>query len=211
MKETFYYSLTRLLAFFVDLLASDIIFLVAIKLSGHELGDISTTFAITLSLILCFAVIEPVLLSIFGNTLGNKLMKVSIRNSEGHKLGYFTALGRSVTFLIIGIGLGVNIIATAVLLLTNYFYLFRNGEFLWDKWFGTDVSQENPSTLKILIALIIVAFVLYLGYSASNSSTKVASLNIQTPHKKPQFTVPEYGYIFTNGKYQNSDKYYDKR
>lgn len=204
-KTLLFYPFVRLLAGAIDLLIADLIFLTAIRMSGHQLDNLSVKWIVVGTLILCFLVIEPILLATWGKTFGSWLMKINL-SSHDNKLGYFKALGRSLIFLTFGLAFGINVIVLAVLVVANYFYFLRTGEFCWDKWLDVDTGQENPGVLKLLFVLAIVAVVLFIGGKASISSTAVTNLNIQKANNEPQFATPEQGYQFINGKYQKPEQ-----
>lgn len=124
----------------------------------------SAIFIFILSLIL-YILVEAMILSIFGNTLGKSILNTRIKTLNGDPIDFLTALKRSIFVTAAGMGFGVPVI-NFICFYFSFNNLKKNGKSTWDQQIGTVVlyGQVNESRILFVsifpIALFIAGFVL---------------------------------------------------
>jgi uncharacterized RDD family membrane protein YckC len=132
--------------------------------SPRFVAESSAIFIFILSLIL-YILVEAMILSIFGNTLGKSILNTRIKTLNGEPIDFLTALKRSIFVTAAGMGFGVPLI-NFICFYFSYNNLKKNGKSTWDQQIGTVVlyGQVNESRIIFVslfpIALIIAGFVL---------------------------------------------------
>jgi uncharacterized RDD family membrane protein YckC len=113
-----------------------------------------------LLLFLWTTIMEPVLLSTWGTTLGKWLLKIQLRNKDHLKLSFKEAYKRSVLVCLKGQGAGLPII-NLICRLFAYDDLKRKGITSWDKQCQITVTHEKIGKVRATIALLLIAALLY--------------------------------------------------
>ena len=121
----------------------------------------SPIFIFILSLFL-YILVEAVILSIFGNTLGKSILNARIRTMNGEPINFFTALKRSIFVTAAGMGFGVPLI-NFICFYFSYFDLKRNGKSTWDQQIGTVVLYGQVNTSRIFFVSIFPIALLIAG------------------------------------------------
>ncbi len=98
--------------------------------------------------------IEPIFLHFCGATFGKWLLKIKLRDSEGNKLTFFTALKRSflVWFKCLAIGLPFIWLITYII---SYRALTRNGISSWDKSCHSIVTRQKIGFFRLYLAVLL--------------------------------------------------------
>ena len=121
----------------------------------------SPIFIFILSLCL-YILVEALILSIFGNTLGKSILNARIRTINGEPINFFTALKRSIFVTAAGMGFGVPLI-NFICFYFSYFDLKRNGKSTWDQQIGTVVLYGQVNTSRIFFVSIFPIALLIAG------------------------------------------------
>lgn len=124
----------------------------------------SPVFIFILSLLL-YILVEAIILSVFGNTLGKSILNARIRTLTGEPIDFVMALKRSIFVTAAGMGFGIPLI-NFICYYFSYFDLRKNGKSTWDQHIGTVVLYGQVNLARILfvslfpLALIIAGFVI---------------------------------------------------
>ena len=118
-----------------------------------DLGDVP--FVMSVVMMFAWLLIEGVLLCTWGTTVGKTLMGVVVRRRDGGRLDFGTALRRSFSVWLRGMGLGVPV-ASLILLILGYQKLTRDGTTSWDRDAGCVVRHERIGAVRV--ALLILCF-----------------------------------------------------
>jgi hypothetical protein len=113
-----------------------------------------------------FLFVEGFFLWTWGTTLGKKLLKISIRNTDGSKLSGYQGLKRSRLVWLRGMGVGVGIVQLVANILA-FNTLRREGITTWDHDMDLIVSHGKLGVFRIIIIVIVVTItfaILFLGY-----------------------------------------------
>lgn len=155
----------RYLARFFDLSLFSFILITCVTIfSPKFIIDSSAVFIFILSLIL-YILVEAVILSIFGNTLGKALLNTRLKTVTGEPINFITALQRSIFVNAAGMGFGVPLI-NIICFLFSYSDLTKHGMATWDKQLGTVVLYGRVSSAKLIfvslfpIALLIAGLII---------------------------------------------------
>lgn len=110
-----------------------------------------------IQMVLILAVVEPVLLTLFGTTPGKWLMRIRIFHQDGRKLTLLEAIKRTWLVLILGIGFGIPILSD-VCAYCGWKTVEDGKQVLWDRISGSvvDVKKEKPWRLVIYTAITVV-------------------------------------------------------
>jgi hypothetical protein len=103
-----------------------------------------------LSLIL-WIIIEPIILSIFGTTIGKAFLNAKLRTVDGERIDFITAFQRSIFVNAAGMGFGLPII-NLICFYFSFFDLKKNGKSTWDQQIGTVVLYGKVSSARLIIA-----------------------------------------------------------
>jgi len=118
-----------------------------------------------------YCIIEAVLISAFGTTLGKAIFRTGIVNENGQKLEIINSLARSFFCGVAGIGAGIPVVSLMTLIM-GYTTLNADGVTPWDQHTGAFVVHEEMTRLNWFfgISIFILAF-------AANIVLNVASMN----------------------------------
>jgi uncharacterized RDD family membrane protein YckC len=155
--------LVRYLARLFDLSLFSFILITFVSIfSPNFIFHSSAIFIYMLSLVL-YILVEAVILSIFGNTLGKSLLNARVKTVNGEPMNFFTALKRSIFVNAAGMGFGVPII-NFFCFLFSYTDLKKHGFSTWDKQLGTVVLYGQVSTARLLFAALFPLTLLIAGF-----------------------------------------------
>jgi hypothetical protein len=105
-----------------------------------------------LSLIL-YILVEAIILSIFGNTLGKSILNARIKTVTGEPINFIMALKRSILVTAVGMGFGIPLV-NFICSYFSYFDLRKNGKSTWDRQIGTVVLYGQVHVSRILFVSI---------------------------------------------------------
>ena len=123
--------------------------------------DSSSVFIFMMCLIL-YILVEAIILSIFGNTLGKSLLNTKLRTVNGEHIDFLTALKRSIFVNAAGMGFGIPFI-NFICYCFSYFDLKKNGKSTWDEQIGTVVLYGQVSMPRVLFVCLIPISLLVAG------------------------------------------------
>ena len=129
---------------------------------SHYLSEISFAF-LGLLILSLWAATEPIILFIFGNTLGKSLLNTRIRSITGEPLDYLTAFKRSVYIALSGMGLGIPFFSF-LFSIHSHFRRTKNGMSPWDVKYGTIILYGETSIGRILLAALLPAALFCTGF-----------------------------------------------
>ncbi len=111
--------------------------------------------------LVAYVFFEPVMLATFGTTPLKALFRVRIRNHDGSRLSYPTALVRTLKVWLRGLGLGIPLISLFTHI-SSYNRLTNKGITSWDAEGGFVVSHKDVAWWRWLIMLVSIAGFIYL-------------------------------------------------
>jgi hypothetical protein len=141
----------RLIDIFIFALCLGVIFAIIAPgvLTAHD-----NLFGLLSLFLWCF--VEAMCLSIWGTTPGKGLLRVSVRNADGSKLNYRSALSRSVDVWIRGLGIGFPLVSV-ITLIVAYQKLTKNGITTWDQSRDFSVTHKEIGRARVIVALLLFA------------------------------------------------------
>lgn len=110
-----------------------------------------------------WVLVEAALLSTWGTTPGKFLLGISIRDSEGNKLNFSSALNRSASVWLWGMGCGI-VVIELIANVSSYKRLSDKGVTRWDQNGKYSISHNEISILSIIIAIMILVVIPMLRY-----------------------------------------------
>lgn len=111
-------------------------------------GEIVLTF-------LLFCLWEPLFLANTGTTPGKWMMGISVRDTGGGRLGVFKALGRYAWIFVLGMGVGIPVLAVVAMLYARA-KLMGDGVTPWDAALKCEVRHKKRSPPIWALSFIIV-------------------------------------------------------
>lgn len=153
----------RYLARFFDLslFSMFLISFISIFFPGF-IADTSNLLIFILCLIL-WMIVEPLIITIFGNTFGKALLNTRIITISGERLDFLTALKRSIFVSAAGMGFGIPIL-NFICFIFSYRDLKGHGISTWDQKIGTIMLYGKVSTSRILLASCLPVGMLAAGF-----------------------------------------------
>ncbi|WHY84122.1 RDD family protein [Neobacillus novalis] len=121
--------------------------------------SIGTFFSFFAMLIWLF--VEPLMLTLFGNTLGKAVLNIKISMADGRKITYQTALKRTFSVWLKGLGLGIPI-ASLICLALSIDHLNKNNVTKWDKEYGFVVTHGKVGFFRGFLAIVIPIVVMFI-------------------------------------------------
>ncbi len=106
-------------------------------------------------LMVVWLILECIYMTVFGTTLGKKIMGITIRTGDGTRVSSYIAVKRSRLVWVRGMGLGIGIIQLIANMI-GYSRLRRNGITSWDQELALVVSHQKIGILRYLICPFIV-------------------------------------------------------
>ena len=126
------------------------------------LTRIASVIGLLLLFLWCFA--EAVCLSTWGTTPGKGLLRVTVRNADGSRLNYRSALLRSVNVWIRGLGAGLPLVSI-ITLIVAYEKLTKNGITTWDQLPNFSVTYKKIGRTRVIVAaLLLVMFISFIVF-----------------------------------------------
>lgn len=126
------------------------------------IADTSNLLIFILCLIL-WMIIEPLIITIFGNTFGKALLNTRIITVSGEKLNFMTAFKRSIFVSAAGMGFGIPIL-NFICFLFSYRDLKGHGMSTWDQQIGTVILYGRVSMTRIFLASSLPVGMLTAGF-----------------------------------------------
>jgi len=106
-------------------------------------------------LMVVWIIFDGIYMSIFGTTLGKKIMKIKILNQDGSRLSNYMSFKRSRLVWLRGMGLGIGIFEIIANII-GYRRLKQEGRTTWDRDLNIVVIHEEIRILRRLICPICV-------------------------------------------------------
>jgi hypothetical protein len=154
--------LVRTLARFLDLSLCSLFLITLVSIFLPKfIVDLSGVTIFILSLIL-WILMEPVILTIFGTTLGKAFLNAKLRTVNGEQIDFVTAFQRSIFVNAAGMGFGLPII-NFICFYFSYSDLKKNGKSTWDQQIGTVVLYGKVSPTRLIFASLFPIGLLIAG------------------------------------------------
>jgi len=153
----------RYLARFFDLSLFSLLLITIISIFSPNFISETSNGLIFIGSLILWILIEPLMIAIFGNTLGKAFLHTKIKTVNGVKLNYMTALKRSLLVSIAGMGFGIPIL-NLICFLFSFRDLTGRGMSAWDQKIGTVILYGQVSPARILFASLIPAGMLAAGF-----------------------------------------------
>lgn len=108
-------------------------------------------------LMLIWVLLDGTYMTLFGTTIGKKIMKIKITTTEGSKISKFVAFKRSRLVWFRGMGLGIGIVQL-IMNIISYKNLKSDGITSWDRELSLEVSYEKIGIIRYLICPFFLIF-----------------------------------------------------
>lgn len=121
-------------------------------------GNMASEYAINFFLLPVCLIVDVFVLSLFGNTIGRKLVGIRVQMSDGGKVDLITGLSRNFRIYFFGYALGfpiVNIFTMG----SQYSNLKKGYLVSWDEDLGTRVVSRSSGLHRTIICAILVIFI----------------------------------------------------
>lgn len=125
-----------------------------------ELLERTSDILLGVVVLLSWAVVESILLSVAGTTPGKSLLKIHIRRADGTEIGFRDALTRSLLVWWRGMGVGIPLISLFTLM-TAYTNLTTQGMTSWDRDSGFVITHDEVGWTRVVC--LVTFFVIFLG------------------------------------------------
>jgi len=119
-----------------------------------------SNFFFTPLILFAYVFVEAVMVTAWGTTPGKAFLKVRVRNSDGSRLDFGTALNRSWEIWIRGMGLGIPFVTWFIQLMA-YARLKERGVTSWDEAGEYTVSHQIIGPTRCLLLATVVFLLLY--------------------------------------------------
>ncbi|HCL01690.1 MAG TPA: hypothetical protein DHW61_04625 [Lachnoclostridium phytofermentans] len=173
------------------------------KLLQAEIMEFQS-FLIYLLAMFIWTFIEAILLCTWGTTPGKFLFNVTIRNADGEKLGFVSALKRSLLVWIYGIGFGIPVISI-IGLISQYKKLTKMKSTTWDRKMKVIVRHDYlRGTKTVIIVTTFASIVISRIYvPLVNEIDEQRMLYYETPGSAISFNSSGYS-LMDSGEYQKA-------
>jgi uncharacterized RDD family membrane protein YckC len=152
----------RYLARFLDLSLFSLFLIALVSIFFQNfLIETSSIFIFIISLVL-WIIVEPIIIVIFGNTIGKAFLNTKIKRVDGGQLNFLIALKRSIFVSIAGMGFGIPIL-NLICFLFSYRDLKGTGISTWDQKIGTVILYGQVSLPRVFIAASFPVALLIAG------------------------------------------------
>ncbi|NHK28001.1 RDD family protein [Parvularcula flava] len=111
-----------------------------------------------ITILTIYPLVEAAIISGIGSTPGKSLMGISLRTTDGSKLGFGQALRRTYGALILGLGMGLPIL-TLVAHVLSYNRLKENGITRWDAGTQTRYLSRAVNPFRWIVGIAIAVLV----------------------------------------------------
>jgi len=120
-----------------------------------------SNIVLTMLSLFAWIFVESMLLSSWGTTPGKWLLRISLKDVNGNKPTFSSALNRSFTVWFKGLGFGIPIV-NLITLIISYNHLTQNGITSWDKDGHFTVAHKKIGIIRTIIAVIIFILSIFL-------------------------------------------------
>lgn len=162
-----------LLSFLSDLLK---IFLVAhfftyIRPFEHNLVSLTCLRIVVniVTFVIPWIILESLLLSRWGTTPGKKLLQVVVRNSNNGKINFFTAVKRSITLWIFGLGFEIPLLCS-IFQIYSYIKINQGEKTKWDRELDLLVTVKPVGVFQMLVVASMIFVIFYMFYAGITGS-----------------------------------------
>ncbi|WP_219833984.1 RDD family protein [Paenibacillus sp. R14(2021)] len=121
-------------------------------------GNLGLLLLTTLAWLLCYAVIDALLMAGLGTTAGKAVFRVVVRSASGGRLTFKEAWRRNLSMLYYGMGLQMPVIMLLCMSRAQY-RLRTEGTTRWDKHRFTVVHGDHGLIRRFVCFLLIVGFI----------------------------------------------------
>lgn len=154
----------RFIARMFDLSLFTLFFITFVSVFSPDLIVHTSKLTLFIINLVLWVFIEPMILCIFGNTVGKALMNTKIKNQNGDSLRFSIAFKRSLFVIGAGMGFGVPIL-NFVCNLFSLFDLRKNGVSAWDDKIGTIVLYGRVQLPRLVFAILFPIIIFISGIS----------------------------------------------
>ena len=145
----------RFLARGVDVLLHLLLIVIFIgPILAPKMGGITALQILIPLSILLTHLTEPVLMTLFGYTLGKRLLNIAVRNEAGERMGLAENIKRSFGVLFWGLGLTAPLVSIFTLYF-SYVRVAHNEPTRWDEDKNTLVLQKHYNLFVVAIGLAV--------------------------------------------------------
>lgn len=138
-------------------------------LAPHLVNNSSSDYLVGMLVLLMWAFVEPLCLSVFGTTPGKRLLKIRLVYTSPNELSYGAALSRSVKVWWRGLAAGLPLISLFTLI-TAYSRLKANGQTSWDAEGGFIVTHQPVGIGRgILVLALLFVYFFIIGFISEAS------------------------------------------
>jgi uncharacterized RDD family membrane protein YckC len=152
----------RYLARFLDLSLFSLFLITLVSIFFQNFLIETSALVIFITSLVLWIIVEPVLIVIFGNTLGKAFLNTKIKRVDGGQLNFLTAFKRSIFVSVAGMGFGIPII-NLICFLFSYRDLKGTGISTWDQKIGTVILYGQVSLPRVFIAASFPVALLVAG------------------------------------------------
>lgn len=142
--------LVRFIARMFDLSVFTAFFLTLVSIFSPKAILTTSKLSLFVIIVLLWLFVEPMVVTIFGNTLGKALLHTKIKSANGEYIDFITIFKRSIYVITAGMGLGVPII-NFICWLFSYKDLKEHGISTWDKKSDTVILYSNVNRSRIVL------------------------------------------------------------
>lgn len=155
----------RLIAWLVDLFCFAFILGPALAILAPNAMTQANPVAMNVLLFALLVPLQALALGGLGSTPGKRLMRIRVTHADGSRLGFGTAMERSVQVWLRGLGLGLPFVSIATMLM-SYFRLSSRGRTSWDERLDLRVTHGEMSAPRwagVALLLAVVVGMMILG------------------------------------------------
>lgn len=159
------YPWRRWMARLVDMFCFGMVLGTVIAFVSPDVVAQANPVALNVLVLALFVPVEALVLSALGSTPGKRLLRIRVTHEDGARLGFGTALERSVQVWVRGLALGLPFISLFTLV-RGYLRLTGEGRTTWDEKLGLRVSYGEMSVPRwagVVVLFLLVFAVIVAG------------------------------------------------
>lgn len=134
-------------------------------ISNHTALGLTNPFILSILVVFTWALVEPIVIALFGTTVGKTLLMVRLTHKSNEKLskvGLGMLYQRSMAIWLKGMGAGLPFVSWITALI-SYSKLKSRGKTSWDRNGGFIVTHGNVGYIRGSLATIIIVFAIILN------------------------------------------------